>query len=189
MALITDVHLPDQCAESAAVVDALQIPAFLCRQTDLLEAAGATGKPVNVKKGQWLHPEGMRGAVEKVKAAALSSVEVAVTERGSFFGYGDLVVDMRSFTRMRDATGAPVIFDATHSVQRPGLGEGGSSGGAREFVPVLAMAAIAAGANCIFLETHPDPDNAPSDGPNMLPLAELESLVSRLVSLWENVHR
>ena len=189
MALITDVHLPDQCAESAAVVDALQIPAFLCRQTDLLEAAGATGKPVNVKKGQWLHPEGMRGAVEKVKAAALSSVEVAVTERGSFFGYGDLVVDMRSFTRMRDATGAPVIFDATHSVQRPGLGEGGSSGGAREFVPVLAMAAIAAGANGIFLETHPDPDNAPSDGPNMLPLAELESLVSRLVSLWENVHR
>ena len=189
MALITDVHLPDQCAESAAVVDALQIPAFLCRQTDLLEAAGATGKPVNVKKGQWLHPEGMRGAVEKVKAAALTPAEVAVTERGSFFGYGDLVVDMRSFTRMRDATGAPVIFDATHSVQRPGLGDGGSSGGAREFVPVLAMAAIAAGANGIFLETHPDPDNAPSDGPNMLPLAELESLVGRLVSLWENVHR
>jgi len=189
MSLITDVHLPDQCAEAAAVVDALQIPAFLCRQTDLLEAAGATGKPVNVKKGQWLHPEGMRGAVDKVRAANPSPAEVAVTERGTFFGYGDLVVDMRSFTRMRDATGAPVIFDATHSVQRPGLGEGGSSGGAREFIPVLAMAAIAAGANGIFLETHPDPDNAPSDGPNMLPLSELEGLVTRLVSIWENVHR
>lgn len=189
MALITDVHLPEQCAEAAAVVDALQIPAFLCRQTDLLQAAGATGKPVNVKKGQWLHPEGMRGAVEKVRRASESPVEVAVTERGTFFGYGDLVVDMRSFTRMSEATGAPVIFDATHSVQRPGLGEGGASGGAREFIPSLSMAAIAAGANGIFLETHPDPDNAPSDGPNMLPLGELERLLSRLVSLWENVHR
>lgn len=190
MSLITDVHLPEQCADAATVVDALQIPAFLCRQTDLLEAAGATGKPVNVKKGQWLQPEGMRGAVEKVRAAAkVPACEVAVTERGTFFGYGDLVVDMRSFTRMRDATGAPVIFDATHSVQRPGLGEGGSSGGAREFIPSLAMAAIAAGANGIFLETHPDPDNAPSDGPNMLPLHELDGLLTRLVSLWENVHR
>ncbi|MEO5903277.1 MAG: 3-deoxy-8-phosphooctulonate synthase [Gemmatimonadaceae bacterium] len=189
ISIITDVHLPDQCAEAAAVVDALQIPAFLCRQTDLLEAAGATGKPTNVKKGQWLQPEGMRGAVEKVRAAGPAGSEVAVTERGTFFGYGDLVVDMRSFTRMRDATGAPVIFDATHSVQRPGLGEGGSSGGAREFIPVLAMSAIAAGANGVFLETHPDPDNAPSDGPNMLPLGDLEALVRRLVSLWENVHR
>lgn len=189
MSLITDVHLPEQCAEAAEVVDALQIPAFLCRQTDLLRAAGATGKPVNVKKGQWLHPEGMRGAVEKVRGANESAVEVAVTERGTFFGYGDLVVDMRSFVRMSDATGAPVIFDATHSVQRPGLGEGGASGGAREFIPTLAMAAIAAGANGIFLETHPDPDNAPSDGPNMLPLEQLEGLLSRLVSLWENVHR
>lgn len=189
MSLITDVHLPEQCSEAAAVVDALQIPAFLCRQTDLLQAAGATGKPTNVKKGQWLHPEGMRGAIDKVRAAGPSGNEVAVTERGTFFGYGDLVVDMRSFTRMRDATGAPVIFDATHSVQRPGLGEGGSSGGAREFIPMLAMASIAAGVNGIFLETHPDPDNAPSDGLNMLPLSDLEALVGRLVSLWENVHR
>lgn len=189
MSIITDVHLPDQCAEVADVVDALQIPAFLCRQTDLLEAAGATGKPTNVKKGQWLQPEGMRGAVEKVRAAGPAGSEVAVTERGTFFGYGDLVVDMRSFTRMRDATGTPVIFDATHSVQRPGLGDGGTSGGAREFIPVLAMSAIAAGANGVFLETHPDPDNAPSDGPNMLPLGDLEALVYRLVSLWENVHR
>jgi 2-dehydro-3-deoxyphosphooctonate aldolase (KDO 8-P synthase) len=189
MSLITDVHLPEQCAEAAEVVDALQIPAFLCRQTDLLKAAGATGKPVNVKKGQWLHPEGMRGAVEKVRGASESPVEVAVTERGTFFGYGDLVVDMRSFTRISEATGAPVIFDATHSVQRPGMGEGGASGGAREFIPALAMAAIAAGANGIFLETHPDPDNAPSDGPNMLPLDQLEGLLVRLVSLWENVHR
>lgn len=189
MSVITDVHRPEQCAEVAGVVDALQIPAFLCRQTDLLEAAGATGKPVNIKKGQWLHPEGMRGAVEKVRGASSPSAEVAVTERGTFFGYGDLVVDMRSFTRMREATGAPVIFDATHSVQRPGLGEGGASGGAREFIPVLAMAAIAAGANGIFIETHPDPDNAPSDGPNMLRLSDLEALVTRLVSLWENVQR
>ena len=189
MSLITDVHLPEQCAEAAEVVDALQIPAFLCRQTDLLKAAGATGKPVNVKKGQWLNPEGMRGAVEKVRGASESPMEVAVTERGTFFGYGDLVVDMRSFARMSQATGVSVIFDATHSVQRPGMGEAGASGGAREFIPTLAMAAIAAGANGIFLETHPDPDNAPSDGPNMLPLGQLEGLLTRLVSLWENVHR
>jgi 2-dehydro-3-deoxyphosphooctonate aldolase (KDO 8-P synthase) len=188
MNVITDVHLPEQCADAADVVDALQIPAFLCRQTDLLLAAGKTGKAVNVKKGQWLQPEGMRGAVAKVRSAATDG-EIAVTERGTFFGYGDLVVDMRSFTRMREATGVPVIFDATHSVQRPGLGEGGSSGGAREFIPVLAMAAIAAGANGIFIETHPNPDNAPSDGPNMLPLRELEALLHRMVSLWENVNR
>jgi len=119
MSVITDVHLPDQCAEAAEIVDALQIPAFLCRQTDLLEAAGATGRAVNVKKGQWLHPEGMRGAVDKVRGAG-GSGEIAVTERGTFFGYGDLVVDMRSFARMRDATGCPAIFDATHSVQLPG---------------------------------------------------------------------
>lgn len=187
MSLITDVHLPDQCAPVAEVVDALQIPAFLCRQTDLLEAAGATGKAVNVKKGQWLHPEGMRGAVDKVRGT--SAAEIAVTERGTFFGYGDLVVDMRSFARMSDATGCPVIFDATHSVQRPGLGEGGASGGAREFIEPLALAAIAAGANGVFLETHPDPDNAPSDGPNMLPLADLESLLDRLVSVWQTVRR
>ncbi len=188
MRLITDVHLPEHCAETATVADALQIPAFLCRQTDLLEAAGATGKAVNVKKGQWMHPEGMRGAVEKVRGDGHES-EVAVTERGSFFGYGDLVVDMRSFARMKAATSCPVIFDATHSVQRPGLGEGGASGGAREFILPLALAAVAAGANGVFIETHPDPDNAPSDGPNMLPLSELESLLARLVSVWEAVRR
>jgi 2-dehydro-3-deoxyphosphooctonate aldolase (KDO 8-P synthase) len=188
MSVITDVHLPEQCAAAAEVVDALQIPAFLCRQTDLLEAAGATGKAVNVKKGQWLHPEGMRGAVDKVRGTGRSS-EIAVTERGTFFGYGDLVVDMRSFERMRAATGCPAIFDATHSVQRPGLGEGGASGGAREFIPPLALAAVAAGANGVFLETHPDPDNAPSDGPNMLPLRDMESLLDRLISVWETVRR
>src|SRR5437762_2599002 len=187
--VLTDGHSPEQCAAAGQVVDALQIPAFLSRQTDLLEAAGATGKPVNIKKGQWLHPEVMRGAVEKVRETQPigSSAEIAVTERGTFFGYGDLVVDMRSFCRMRDACNAPVIFDATHSVQRPGLGEGGSSGGAREFIPHLAMAAIAAGAQGIFIETHPDPENAPSDGPNMLPLAELEALIDRLVGVWEKI--
>lgn len=188
MAVITDVHLPDQCADAARVADALQIPAFLCRQTDLLEAAGATGRAVNVKKGQWLQPEGMRGAVDKVKGQSATS-EVAVTERGTFFGYGDLVVDMRNFERMRAATGCPVIFDATHSVQRPGLGAGGSSGGAREFIPPLALAAIAAGADGIFLETHPDPENAPSDGPNMLPLSDLPHLLDRLVATWEAVRK
>ena len=186
--VITDVHLPEQCAEAAVVADALQIPAFLCRQTDLLEAAGATGKSVNVKKGQWLHPEGMRGAVEKVKGGR-EGAEIAVTERGTFFGYGDLVVDMRCFSRMKAATGCPVIFDATHSVQRPGLGEAGASGGAREFIEPLALAAVAAGANGVFIETHPDPDNAPSDGPNMLPLSQLEPLLARLVAVWETVRR
>lgn len=188
MRVITDVHLPEHCAEAATVADALQIPAFLCRQTDLLEAAGATGKSVNVKKGQWLHPEGMRGAVEKVRGDR-SGLEIAVTERGTFFGYGDLVVDMRSFPRMKAATGCPVIFDATHSVQKPGLGEGGASGGAREFIEPLALAAVAAGANGVFIETHPDPDNAPSDGPNMLPLSDLEPLLARLVAVWETVRR
>lgn len=191
MRVITDVHLPDQCAAAAQVADALQIPAFLCRQTDLLEAAGATGRAVNVKKGQWLHPEGMHGAVEKVRGAQPAGVpqEIAVTERGTFFGYGDLVVDMRGFSRMAVATRCPVIFDATHSVQRPGMGDGGASGGAREFIPALALAAVAAGANGVFLETHPNPDNAPSDGPNMLPLADLESLLTRLVAVWEAAHR
>jgi 2-dehydro-3-deoxyphosphooctonate aldolase (KDO 8-P synthase) len=182
--ILTDVHLPDQCAAAAQVADVLQIPAFLCRQTDLLEAAGATGKPVNVKKGQWMHPEGMRGALDKVRGAGNRAPEVAVTERGTFFGYGDLVVDMRSFARMRDACGAPVIFDATHSVQRPGQGQGGASGGAREFIPPLTMAAVAAGADGLFLETHPDPDHAPSDGPNMMPLENLDALIERAVALW-----
>jgi 2-dehydro-3-deoxyphosphooctonate aldolase (KDO 8-P synthase) len=195
--ILTDVHLPEQCAPAAEIVDVLQIPAFLCRQTDLLIAAGSTSASVNIKKGQWLHPEGMRGAVDKVRSARrfpgnrqpATSNREAVTERGTFFGYGDLVVDMRSFARMRAACDAPVIFDATHSVQRPGQGEGGSSGGAREFIPPLALAATAAGADGLFMETHPDPDNAPSDGPNMIPLDELDDLVKRLVDVWDRVSR
>jgi 2-dehydro-3-deoxyphosphooctonate aldolase (KDO 8-P synthase) len=196
--VLTDVHLPDQCAPTAQVVDVLQIPAFLCRQTDLLVAAGATGRPVNVKKGQWMHPEGMRGAVDKVRGArettrsskpADAADDVAVTERGTFFGYGDLVVDMRDFGRMRAACRAPVIFDATHSVQRPGQGQGGASGGTREYIPALTLAAVAAGANGLFLETHPDPDRAPSDGPNMMPLGALNDLVLRAVDVWERVRR
>jgi 2-dehydro-3-deoxyphosphooctonate aldolase (KDO 8-P synthase) len=191
--VLTDVHLPEQCAPVAEVADVLQIPAFLCRQTDLLEAAGATGRPVNVKKGQWMHPEGMRGAVAKIRAAATGHEAaarpagdlVAVTERGSFFGYGDLVVDMRAIARMREACDAPVVFDATHSVQQPGRGEGGASGGAREFIPPLAAAAVAAGADGLFVETHPDPARAPSDGPNMVPLDELDALIARLVRVWE----
>jgi 2-dehydro-3-deoxyphosphooctonate aldolase (KDO 8-P synthase) len=188
--VLTDVHLPEQCALAAEVVDVLQIPAFLCRQTDLLEAAGATGKPVNVKKGQWMHPEGMRGAVQKIRQAAPDdAADVAVTERGSFFGYGDLVVDMRSFVRMRAACDAPVIFDATHSVQQPGRGEGGASGGAREFIPPLTLAAMAAGADGLFIETHPDPDHAPSDGPNMIPLDRLDDLVLRAIDVWARCRR
>ncbi|HEV7705747.1 MAG TPA: 3-deoxy-8-phosphooctulonate synthase [Gemmatimonadaceae bacterium] len=185
--VLTDVHLPEQCAAAAQVADVLQIPAFLCRQSDLLLAAGATGKPVNVKKGQWMHPEGMRGAVDKVRAGA--TTELAVTERGTFFGYGDLVVDMRSFARLRAACNAPVIFDGTHSVQQPGRGEGGSSGGAREFIPPLTYAAVAAGADGLFLETHPDPDHAPSDGPNMLPLAGVGAVIDRAVELWHLCRR
>jgi 2-dehydro-3-deoxyphosphooctonate aldolase (KDO 8-P synthase) len=186
--VLTDVHLPEHCAAAAQVADVLQIPAFLCRQTDLLEAAGATGKPVNIKKGQWMHPEGMSGAAAKVRDAAKHAghiSQVAVTERGTFFGYGDLVVDMRDFVRMRAACNAPVIFDATHSVQQPGRGEGGASGGAREFIPPLTYAAIAAGADGLFLETHPDPDHAPSDGPNMLPLEALDGVIDRAVALWQ----
>jgi 2-dehydro-3-deoxyphosphooctonate aldolase (KDO 8-P synthase) len=191
--ILTDVHLPEQCAPSAEVVDVLQIPAFLCRQTDLLVAAGQTGKAVNVKKGQWMHPEGMKGAIDKVRQSRRASRESriatreAVTERGSFFGYGDLVVDMRGFMRMRAACDAPVIFDATHSVQQPGKGQGGSSGGAREFIPSLTLAALGAGADGLFMETHPDPDNAPSDGPNMIPLDKLDELVKRAVEVWHLV--
>ena len=159
--LLTDVHDAGQAAAAAEVVDALQIPAFLCRQTDLLLAAGATGRPVNVKKGQWMQPEAMRGAVEKVRAGG--SAEVALTERGTFFGYGDLTVDMRSFARMREAAGVPVIYDATHSVQQPGQGSGGTSGGQRDMIPPLLFAAAAAGADGFFVETHPDPAAALSD--------------------------
>jgi len=189
--VLTDVHLPEQCAPAAEVVDVLQIPAFLCRQTDLLEAAGATGKPVNIKKGQWMHPEGMKGAVDKVRGALGSprSAQIALTERGTFFGYGDLVVDMRSFARMRAACNVPIIFDATHSVQQPGRGVGGASGGVREFIPPLAQAALAAGADGLFMETHPDPDHAPSDGPNMIALDKLDALVDRLIQVWELAKR
>lgn len=187
--VLTDVHEASQCAPAAEVCDVLQIPAFLCRQTDLLEAAGATGRAVNVKKGQWMHPEGMLGAVNKVWMARPrpSRAELAVTERGTFFGYGDLVVDMRNFARLREVCEVPVIMDGTHSVQRPGQGPGGASGGAREYVATLTLAAVAAGAQGLFLETHPDPDRAPSDGPNMLPLAALDDLVRRSVDLWARV--
>ncbi|MCC6319536.1 MAG: 3-deoxy-8-phosphooctulonate synthase [Gemmatimonadaceae bacterium] len=193
--LLTDVHLPEQCAAAAEVVDYLQIPAFLCRQTDLLEAAGATGRAVNVKKGQWMHPEGMSGAVDKVEGARRAaghtraddprSSPIAVTERGTFFGYGDLVVDVRAFARLRESTGHPVIFDGTHSVQQPGRGQGGASGGLREHIPTLVLAAAAAGVDGIFLETHPDPARAPSDGANMLPLDQLEGLLRRMVAVWQ----
>jgi 2-dehydro-3-deoxyphosphooctonate aldolase (KDO 8-P synthase) len=184
--ILTDVHDASQAAQAAAVADVLQIPAFLCRQTDLLVAAGRTGRPVNVKKGQWMTPEGMAGAVEKVRSGG--SRDVAVTERGTFFGYGDLVVDMRSFRRLATACVAPVVFDATHSVQQPGRGEGGASGGQREYIPTLLVAAAAAGADGFFLETHPDPDRAPSDGPNMIPLARLDDLIARTLDVWHAAH-
>jgi 2-dehydro-3-deoxyphosphooctonate aldolase (KDO 8-P synthase) len=180
--LLTDVHEPAQAALAAEVVDALQVPAFLCRQTDLLVACGRTGKPVNVKKGQWMQPEAMAGALEKVREGG--SPSVAVTERGTFFGYGDLVVDFRNLARLREATGAPVIFDVTHSVQRPGHGPGGSSGGVREHIPALLGAAAAAGADGFFIETHPDPARAPSDAETQWPLDQLEQLLVRTLRIW-----
>jgi 2-dehydro-3-deoxyphosphooctonate aldolase (KDO 8-P synthase) len=180
--VLTDIHEAQQASPVSQVVDMLQIPAFLCRQTDLLIAAGRTGKPINIKKGQWLQAEAMRGAVEKTRSAGSS--EVAVTERGTFFGYGDLVVDMRNFARLRAATGSPVIFDATHSVQQPGLGEGGSSGGQREFIPPLLAAAAAAGADGFFIETHPDPAHASSDAATQWPLSQLADLVSQTLEIW-----
>ncbi|MBA3759860.1 MAG: 3-deoxy-8-phosphooctulonate synthase, partial [Gemmatimonadales bacterium] len=180
--ILTDIHEAQQAAAVAQVADVLQIPAFLCRQTDLLVAAGRTGKPVNIKKGQWMHADGMRGAVEKVRSAGAS--EVAVTERGTFFGYGDLVVDMRNFVRLRQATGAPVIFDATHAVQQPGRGEDGASGGQREFIPPLLAAAAAAGADGFFLETHPDPARALSDAATQWPLDHLADLVGQTLDIW-----
>lgn len=189
--ILTDVHEPAHCAAAAQVADVLQIPAFLCRQTDLLTAAGATGKPVNVKKGQWMPPDGMAGAIGKVRRGAPRGLtaEVAVTERGTFFGYGDLVVDMRSFKSMREACECPVVFDGTHSVQQPGRGAGGASGGLREHVPGLVYAAVAAGANGLFLETHPDPDHAPSDGANMLPLDAIGAVVDRAIAHWETARQ
>ncbi|EJW12154.1 2-Keto-3-deoxy-D-manno-octulosonate-8-phosphate synthase [Rhodovulum sp. PH10] len=176
--VLTDVHEAAQCGPVAEVVDILQIPAFLCRQTDLLVAAAKTGKVVNVKKGQFLAPWDMANVVAKVTGAGNS--RVLVTERGASFGYNTLVTDMRALPILA-RTGAPVIFDATHSVQQPG-GQGTSSGGDRSFVPVLARAAVAVGVAGVFIETHPDPDHAPSDGPNMVPLADLESLLKTLLA-------
>ncbi|MDF2688900.1 MAG: 3-deoxy-8-phosphooctulonate synthase [Microvirga sp.] len=174
--VLTDVHENDQCAAVAEVVDILQIPAFLCRQTDLLVAAAKTGRVVNVKKGQFLAPWDMANVADKVKAAG--NPNVMLTERGASFGYNTLVSDMRSLPIMAQ-TGAPVIFDATHSVQQPG-GKGATSGGQREYVPVLSRAAVAVGVAGVFIETHQDPDKAPSDGPNMVPLKELEALLAQL---------
>lgn len=179
MPVLTDVHEIEQCARVAEAVDVLQIPAFLCRQTDLLLAAAATGKVVNVKKGQFLAPWDMANVVSKVTGGG--NPNVMVTERGASFGYNTLVSDMRALPILARTTGAPVIFDATHSVQQPG-GKGTSSGGEREFVPVLARAAVAVGVAGVFIETHPDPDNAPSDGPNMVPLKDFEALVKNLMA-------
>jgi 2-dehydro-3-deoxyphosphooctonate aldolase (KDO 8-P synthase) len=178
--VLTDVHEPAQCALVAEAVDVLQIPAFLCRQTDLLVAAAETGRVVNVKKGQFLAPWDMANVVAKITGAG--NRNVLVTERGASFGYNTLVSDMRALPIMARTTGAPVIFDATHSVQQPG-GQGTSSGGEREFVPVLARAAVAVGVAGVFIETHPDPDKAPSDGPNMIPLRELEGLMRTLIEI------
>ena len=177
--VITDVHEIYQCAELAPVIDILQIPAFLSRQTDLLVAAAKTGCVINVKKGQFLAPWDMKNVVQKVVASG--NPNVMLTERGASFGYNTLVSDMRSLPIMAE-TGAPVIFDATHSVQQPG-GQGTSSGGDRRMVPVLARAAVAVGVAGIFVETHQDPDNAPSDGPNMVPLHEMEGFIARLMAL------
>ena len=174
--VLTDVHESAQCALAAQAVDVLQIPAFLCRQTDLLVAAARTGRAVNVKKGQFLAPWDMKNVVAKLTSAGAG--DVLVTERGTSFGYNTLVSDMRALPILAQ-TGAPVIFDATHSVQQPG-GLGGASGGQREFVAVLARAAVAVGVAGVFIETHPDPDRAPSDGPNMVPLREFEALVAEL---------
>jgi 2-dehydro-3-deoxyphosphooctonate aldolase (KDO 8-P synthase) len=176
--VLTDVHEAEQCARVAEVADVLQIPAFLCRQTDLLIAAAETGRVVNVKKGQFLAPWDMANVVTKITGAG--NRDVLVTERGASFGYNTLVSDFRALPILARSTGAPVVFDATHSVQQPG-GQGTSSGGEREFVPVLARAAVSVGVAGLFIETHQDPDTAPSDGPNMLPLKEMEGLLRRLM--------
>jgi 2-dehydro-3-deoxyphosphooctonate aldolase (KDO 8-P synthase) len=176
----TDVHLPDQCAPVAEHVDILQIPAFLCRQTDLLIAAANTGCIVNIKKGQFLAPWDMKNVVAKVTSAG--NPNVLVTERGTSFGYNTLVTDLRALPIMARETGAPIVFDATHSVQQPG-GQGTTSGGQREFIPTLARAAVSTGIAAVFLETHPDPDHAPSDGPNMVPLRDFERLVRSLLAI------
>ena len=177
---LTDVHLPEQCAPAAEAVDVLQIPAFLCRQTDLLIAAAETGAAINVKKGQFLAPWDMKNVFAKLKEAG--NERVLLTERGASFGYNTLVSDMRGLPIMARDTGCPIVFDATHSVQQPG-GQGTSSGGQREFAPVLARAALAVGVAAVFAETHEDPDNAPSDGPNMIPLTRLKEMLSVMAEL------
>lgn len=177
--VLTDVHTAEQCGPVGEVVDVLQIPAFLCRQTDLLIAAAKTGKIINVKKGQFLAPWDMQNVVDKVTGSG--NTQVMLTERGASFGYNTLVSDMRSLPILAE-TGAPVIFDATHSVQQPG-GRGGTSGGERRFVGTLARAAVAVGVAGVFIETHEDPDNAPSDGPNMVPVGELPRLLETLIAL------
>jgi len=176
--VITDVHLPDHCAAVAEAVDVLQIPAFLCRQTDLVVAAARTGKALNIKKGQFLAPRDMTNVL--AKATESGNDNVMLCERGTSFGYNTLVSDMRSLPIMAE-TGYPVVFDATHSVQQPG-GRGGTSGGERAYVPVLARAAIAIGVAAVFMETHQDPDTAPSDGPNMVPLDQMEAILKRLMA-------
>jgi 2-dehydro-3-deoxyphosphooctonate aldolase (KDO 8-P synthase) len=176
--VLTDVHAPEQCAPAAAAVDVLQIPAFLSRQTDLLLAAGATGAAINVKKGQFLAPWDMANVAAKI--ASTGNQRILLCERGASFGYNTLVSDMRALPIMA-RTGYPVVFDATHSVQQPG-GQGTSSGGQREFAPVLARAAVAVGVAAVFIECHPDPDAAPSDGPNMIPLREMPALIARLAA-------
>ncbi|HYM29789.1 MAG TPA: 3-deoxy-8-phosphooctulonate synthase [Candidatus Cybelea sp.] len=177
--VLTDVHTPEQCAAVAEVVDVLQIPAFLCRQTDLLVAAAVTGRPVNVKKGQFLAPWDMKNVVEKFDQSG--NPNVLVCERGVSFGYNTLVSDMRSLPIMAE-TGCPVVFDATHSVQQPG-GQGATSGGERRFVPILARAAVAVGVAAVFMETHRDPDKAPSDGPNMVQLDQMPDILARLMEI------
>jgi len=181
--VLTDVHEVAQVAAVAGVADALQIPAFLCRQTDLVEAAARSGRPVNIKKGQWMSPAEIAGPVGKARSAGATAI--AVTERGTAFGYGDLVVDMRAFPRMRAATGVPVLFDATHSAQQPGRGPAGASGGDRSVIPTLLRAAVAAGAEGIYLETHPAPADAPSDATTMWPLADLPALVEAALEVWQ----
>ncbi|MGV6811182.1 MAG: 3-deoxy-8-phosphooctulonate synthase [Brevirhabdus sp.] len=176
--VLTDIHEPAQCAPVAQAVDILQIPAFLCRQTDLLIAAGKTGAVINVKKGQFLAPWDMANVVAKIESTG--NTRILITERGTSFGYNTLVADMRSLPTMAK-TGYPVVMDATHSVQQPG-GLGGASGGQREFAPVMARAAVSLGVAAVFIETHEDPDSAPSDGPNMIPLEQMEALVASLVA-------
>jgi len=175
--VVTDIHLPEQCAPVAEVADILQIPAFLCRQTDLLVAAGETGAVINVKKGQFLAPWDMVNVIKKIESTG--NDKILLTERGTSFGYNTLVTDMRALPQMA-ARGYPVIMDATHSVQQPG-GKGGSTGGQREFAPVMARAAVALGVAAVFIETHEDPDNAPSDGPNMIPLSQMPALIESLM--------